>query len=103
MATQPLEPGVLPASVYMLVDKVVELDPRPLSDFPELGSLDPEDQERQAICLFASPRTAKRQCGRNQRVIRVPDTTVFTRTSNYLLARGITRLVLEGSLIALDS
>ena len=36
-------------------------------------------------------------------VIVVPDTTVFTRTSSYLLARGITRLVLEGSLIALDS
>ena len=103
VATQPLEPGVLPDSVYMLVDKVVELDPRPLSDFPELGSLDPADQERQAICLFANPRTAKRQCGRNQRVIRVPDTTVFTRTSSYLLARGITRLVLEGSLIALDA
>ena len=101
--TQPLGPGVLPESVYMLVDKVVELDPRPLSDFPELGSLDPADQERQAICLFSSPRTAKRQCGRNQRVIRVPDTTVFTRTSSYLLARGITRLVLEGSLIALDA
>ncbi|MGC6483168.1 MAG: helix-turn-helix domain-containing protein [Synechococcus sp.] len=102
VTTQPLEPGVLPESAYMLVDKVVELDPRPLSDFPELGSLDPADQERQAICLFASPRTAKRQCGRNQRVIRVPDTSVFTRTSSYLLARGITRLVLEGSLIALD-
>ena len=28
--TQPLGPGVLPESVYMLVDKVVELDPRPL-------------------------------------------------------------------------
>ena len=103
VACRPIAPGVLPDSVYMLVDKVVELDPRPLSDFPELGSLDPADQERQAICLFASPRTAKRQCGRNQRVIRVPDTSVFTRTSSYLLARGITRLVLEGSLIALDS
>ena len=103
VATQSLEPGVLPESVYMLVDKVVELDPRPLSDFPELGSLDPADQDRQAICLFASPRSAKRQCGRNQRVIRVPDTAVFTRTSSYLLARGITRLVLEGSLIALDA
>ena len=101
--TQPLGPGVLPESVYMLVDKVVELDPRPLSDFPELGSLDPVDQERQAIGLFASPRTAKRQCGRNQRVIKVPDSQVFERTSRYLLARGITRLVLDGTLIALDA
>ena len=103
VACQPIGPGVLPDSVYMLVDKVVELDPRPLSDFPELGTLDSSDQERQALCLYASPRSAKRQCGRNQRVIRVPDTNVFTLTTSYLLARGITRLVLEGSLIALDA
>ena len=100
---QPLAPGVLPDSVYMLVDKVVELDPRPLRDFPEVGALDPADQERQALGLFATPRTAKRQCGRNQRVIRVPDTSVFTQTASYLLARGITRLVLEGTLISLDA
>jgi len=102
VACQPIGPGVLPDSVYMLVDKVVELDPRPLSDFPELGTLDSSDQARQALCLYASPRSAKRQCGRNQRVIRVPDTNVFTLTTSYLVARGITRLVLEGALIALD-
>ena len=33
METQPLSPGVLPDSVYMLVDKVVELDARPLRIF----------------------------------------------------------------------
>ena len=103
VACQPIGPGVLPDSVYMLVDKVVELDPRPLADFPELGTLGSAEQDRQALCLYSSPRMAKRQCGRNQRVIRVPDTSVFTRTSRYLLARGITRLVMEGSLIALDS
>ena len=58
---------------------------------------------RKALGLFATPRTAKRQCGRNQRVIRVPDTSVFTQTTSYLLARGITRLVLEGTLISLDA
>lgn len=103
LVCQPMGPGVLPESVYMLVDKVVELDPRPLSDFPELGTLDSSDRDRQALCLYASPRSAKRQCGRQQRVIRVPDTSVFTLTTRYLLARGITRLVLEGVLIALDA
>ena len=87
----------------MLVDKVVELDARPLKEFPELGLLDDAEQERQGLCLFASPRAAKRQCGRSQRVIKVPDMTVFQRTSSYLLARGITRLVLDGTLIALDA
>ena len=101
METQPLSPGVLPDSVYMLVDKVVELDARPLRDFPELGPLDTVDQDRQGLFLFANPRAAKRQCGRSQRVIKVPDTTVFERTSSYLLKRGITRLVMEGTVVAL--
>ena len=101
--TQPLSAGVLPCSVYMLVDKVVELDARPLRDFPELGALDSVDQDRQGLFLFSNPRAAKRQCGRSQRVIKVPDTTVFERTSAYLLKRGITRLVMEGTVVALDA
>ena len=99
---QPFSVDLLPDSAYMLVDKVVELDARPLKEFPELGLLDDAEQERQGLCLFASPRAAKRQCGRSQRVIKVPDTAVFQRTSSYLLARGITRLVLDGTVIALD-
>ena len=100
---QPFCVDLLPDSAYMLVDKVVELDARPLKEFPELGLLDDAEQERQGLCLFASPRAAKRQCGRTQRVIKVPDTAVFQRTSSFLLARGITRLVLDGTLIALDA
>ena len=100
---QPLAAGCLPESVYMLVDKVVELDSRPLRDFPELGHLEEAELDRQGLCLYGSPRAAKRQCGRSQRVIKVPDTAVFERTSSYLLARGITRLVMDGSLIALDA
>ena len=100
---RPLAAGLLPESVYMLVDKLVELDARPLRDFPELGPLDDTELERHGLCLYGSPRAAKRQCGRSQRVIKVPDTGVFERTSHYLLARGITRLVMDGSLIALDA
>ncbi len=99
----PFAVGVLPESVYMLVDKTVELDPRPLSEFPELGVADPSELSRQALCLYASPRTAKRQCGRSQRVIKVPDTQVFERTTRHLVARGITRLVMEGALYSLDA
>ena len=100
---RPLAAGLLPESVYMLVDKLVELDARPLRDCPELGPLEDTELERHGLCLYGSPRAAKRQCGRSQRVIKVPDTGVFERTSHYLLARGITRLVMDGSLIALDA
>ena len=96
VAPRPLHSGALPASVYLLVDKTVELEARPLREFPELGSLPAEEQERQALMLYANPRQAKRQCGRSQRVIKVPDSGVLERTSRYLVAQGITRLVLEG-------
>jgi len=93
---KPLLPGLLPSSVYMLVDKTVELQARPLRDFPELGSLTAEEEELQALMLFTNPRQAKRHCGRSQRVIKVPDSEVLQRRSSYLVAQGITRLVLEG-------
>ena len=99
---KPYEQTLLPDSAYMLVEKVVELDARPLREFPELAALEEAELDRYGICLYASPRAAKRQCGRSQRVIKVPDTGVFGRTSSFLLARGITRLVLDGSVIALD-
>jgi hypothetical protein len=96
LEAQPLIPGALPASVYMLVDKTVELQPRPLVEFTELGALPEEEQDRQALMLFTNPRQAKRQCGRTQRVIKVPDAGVLERRSSYLVAQGITRLVVEG-------
>ena len=95
----PLLPGLLPSSVYMLVDKVVELQAKPLNEFPELGSLPETEQARQALMLFTNPRQAKRQCGRSQRVIKVPDSDVLQRRSSYLVAQGITRLVVEGGLL----
>lgn len=98
---QPLESAPLPASLYMLVDKTVELQARPLSDFPELGALPDDEQARQALVVFANPRQAKRQCGRTQRVIKMPDSQVIQRTATFLVGQGITRVVLEGALYAL--
>jgi hypothetical protein len=98
----PLAEARLPSSAYLLVDKTVELQAHPLSDFPELGTLDPEELERQALVLFLNPRQAKRQCGRSQRVIKIPDPQVFARTSRFLLAQGISRVLIEGSLYSLS-
>lgn len=101
LIVQPLEPADLPASVYMLVDKTVELDIKPLRDLPELGALPDGEGDRQALVVYANPRQAKRYCGRNQRVIKVPDSGVLARTAPYLLSQGVTRLVVEGALYSL--
>ncbi len=92
----PLAAAALPARLYLLVDKTVELQAQPLADFPELGTLPEGEAERQALMLFTNPREAKRQCGRTQRVIPVPDPRLLERTAPYLVSQGITRLVLEG-------
>ncbi|QEY33199.1 hypothetical protein EVJ50_14110 [Synechococcus sp. RSCCF101] len=97
-----LADAALPSRLYMLVDKAVELEPRPLSTFTELGALPDGEAERAALALYGSPRTAKRECGRSQKVIPLPDPQVVLRTSTYLLAQGISRVVLDGRPYALD-
>jgi hypothetical protein len=98
---RPLAEATLPESAYLLVDKQVELEARPLREFTELGPLPDEEAERQAFMVFVNPRQAKRHCGRNQRVIKLPDTALLQRTAPFLLAQGISRVVIEGSLFAL--
>jgi hypothetical protein len=97
----PWTPDVLPSCAYLLVDKTVELQARPLADIPELGRLPAEEQDQQALVLFTNPRQAKRQCGRTQRVIKLPDPALLGRTAPYLRAQGISRVVIEGALYAL--
>tara|TARA_B100000700_G_scaffold324577_1_gene431083 strand:- start:2174 stop:2974 length:801 start_codon:yes stop_codon:yes gene_type:complete len=93
---------ILPEVVYMLVDKKVELEVKTISDLPEWSFLPDNELKRDAILLFSTQRTAKRSCSRNQRVIKIPNTNIFNLTKSYLLSKGITRLILEESIIALD-
>jgi len=93
----------LPESVYMIVDKKVELDLQLISDLPEWSFLPENELKRNAILLFSNQRSAKRICSRNQRVIKIPNTSIFKLSKSYLISKGITRLILEDSIIALDS
>ena len=92
----------LPESVYMIVDRKVELELQLISDLPEWSFLPENELKRNAILLFANQRSAKRSCSRNQRVIKIPNTSVFKLSQSYLISKGITRLILEDSIIALD-
>ena len=92
-----------PESVYMLVDKKVELESQYISDLPEWSFLPATELERLAILLFPNQRTAKRNCSRNQKVIKIPNTDIFEISKSYLLSKGITRLIYEDSLISLEN
>ena len=93
----------LPESVYMIVDKKVELDLQLISDLPEWSFLPDNELKRKAILLFSNQRSAKRICSRSQRVIKIPNTSIFKISKSYLISKGITRLILEDSIIGLDN
>ena len=93
----------LPESVYMLVDKKVELEVKSISDLSEWSFLPEDELKRNAILLFLNQRVAKRSCSKNQRVIKIPNTSVFMVSKPYLISKGITRLILDDSIIALDN
>ena len=93
----------LPETVYMIVDTKVELDLQLISDLPEWSFLPLNELERNAILLFSNQRSAKRSCSRNQRVIKIPNTSIFKLSKPYLISKGITRLILDDALIALDN
>ena len=93
----------LPESVYMIVDKKVDLELQLISDLPEWSFLPENELQRKAILLFSNQRSAKRICSRSQRVIKIPNTSVFKLSQSYLISKGITRLILEDSIIGLDN
>lgn len=101
LEVQTLNPAVLPNTLYMLVERSVELQPQPLKNMTALGPLSASEQTRHGLILFTNPRQARRQCGRQQKVIKLPDAQMLLRTAPYLLAKGISRLVIEGNLYAL--
>ena len=98
---RPLSEAELPSTAFLLVDKMVELLARPLREFTELGPLPQDEEERQAVGVFGNQRLAKRHCGRNQRVIPLPNPSLLLLTAPYLSAQGISRVVIDGSLYAL--
>ena len=93
----------LPESVYMIVDKKVELDLQTISDLPEWSFLPENELKRNAILLFSNQRSAKRICSKNQRVIKIPNTSIFQLSESYLISKGITRLILEDLIIGIDN
>ena len=91
----------LPQMVYMIVSKNIELESRSLYEFPEWSFLPQEDLNRKVIKIYAELKNAKRECKKDQKVIKVPNSNVFGIASSFLLAKGISRIVSETQLISL--
>ncbi|NEO52518.1 MAG: hypothetical protein F6K54_05210 [Okeania sp. SIO3B5] len=97
----PLTESVLPKICYLVVDKFTELVTRPLMAFGELGQIPIEDSQERTLPVFDNHRVAHRFSTRNQRVLKVPDGRMLQKTSVYLQAKGITRLLIDGQIYKL--
>ncbi|MEL7354778.1 MAG: transposase [Cyanobacteria bacterium P01_A01_bin.116] len=103
MSIMPLDEAVLPKPCYLVIDMRSELITRPLSDFADLGQIPSSEEKAKTLPVFDNHRVARRFSRNKQRVIKVPDGSLITRTSPYLEAKGITRLLVDGQVFDLVS
>ena len=90
-----------PKTVFMIVDKKVELEIKYLKDYPKWQFLSQEELKRKTIEIYYDLKIAKSFCGKEQKVIKVPNTSVFKIVAPLLLSRGISRIVSSDKLISL--
>lgn len=91
----------LPKTVYMVVDKEIELETKLLKEYTQWNFLSEEDLSRNTIEIFNDIKSAKRSSKKDQKVIKVPNSNVFKITASILKSRGISRIVSSELLIAL--
>jgi transposase-like protein len=98
----PLAEAFIPKTCYLVVDRTAELVARPLREFADLGQIPAEEVQEKTLPIFDNHRVAKRFSNRAQRVIKVPDSRVLQKASSHLQAKGITRLLIDGQVYALN-
>ncbi len=90
-----------PKTAFMIVDKKVELEIKYLKDYPKWQFLSQNELKRKTIEIFYDIKIAKSFCGKEQKVIKVPNTDIFRIVAPILRSRGVTRIVSSDKLIAI--
>lgn len=101
LSSIPISEIELPKTVYMIVDKKIELETKYLKDYPNWSFLSQDELDRKTIEIYLDLKNAKRFCNKEQKVIKVPNAEVFRIVAPILLSRGISRIVNADKLIAL--
>ncbi|WP_293342538.1 hypothetical protein [Microcoleus sp. CAWBG58] len=97
----PLSEASVPKICYLVVDRAAELITRPLKAFGELGQIPAAEIREKTLPVFDNHRVARRFSTRNQRVFKIPDGRLLQKAAPYLLAKGITRLLIEGQVYSI--
>ena len=101
LSSVPISDINFPKTVFMIVDKKVELEIKSLKDYPKWQFLSQDELKRKAIEIYVDLKIAKSFCSSEQKVIKVPNTDVFEIVAPILRSRGISRIVSSDKLIAL--
>lgn len=102
LEVMPLSEAVLPKICYLVIDRTSELVTRPLKDFGELGQIPAHEIQSRTLPVFDNHRIARRFSHRTQRIIKVPNSSMIRATCTQLSAKGITRLLVNGRIYALQ-
>jgi transposase-like protein len=98
----PLSAAAFPKTCYLVIDRAAELITRPLKDFAELGKVPATEIQQRTLPIFESHRIARRFSKRKEKVIKVPDGRLIEKAIAQLEAKGITRLLMDGRIYALE-
>lgn len=97
----PLTDSALPRLCYLVVDRSSsDLVTCPLKEFSGLGIIPENELNSRTLPVFDNHRVARRFSRRNQRVIKIPNGHLLQATQPYLMAKGITRLLIDGQVYA---
>mgnify|MGYP001426902412 CR=1 FL=1 len=101
LASIPIAEINFPKTVYMIVDRKIELETKYLKDYPKWRFLSEDELNRKTIEIHNDIKVAKSLCNKEQKVIKVPNTNIFRLVKPFLLSKGITRIVSTDYLISL--
>jgi len=101
LSSIPIDEVNFPKNVFMIVDKKIELEVKILKDYPEWHFLPDEDLKNKTIEIYSDLKDARRNCRKEQKVIKVPNPNVFKIASKIMLSKGISRIISDKQLIAL--
>ena len=101
LSSTPIDEIVFPKMVFMIIDKKTELETKLLKEYPEWHFLPEEDLNNKTIEIYSELKDAKRNCKKDQKVIKVPNPNVFKIASKIILSKGISRIISDKQLIAL--
>ena len=101
LSSVPISDVDFPNIVYMIVDEKIELEIKYLQEYANWQFLSEEELKRKTIEIYLDLKIAKRNCKKQQKVIKVPNTDVFKIVAPILIKRGISRIVSQDNLIAL--